>query len=128
MDLLKPFILVGIGGMIGSISRYALQLLISGRTFSLFPWGTFAVNIAGCLLIGVLVGLESRHELVSDPLKWLFITGFCGGFTTFSTYSIEGLGLLQQQQYLLFFGYAGGSVIAGLLVTFMGYSMVRVIL
>jgi CrcB protein len=128
MNLIKPFLLIGLGGMIGSISRYALQMLISGRTFNLFPWGTFTVNITGCLLIGLLVGLESRHGLISDPAKWLLITGFCGGFTTFSTYSIEGLGLLEQQQYLLFFGYAGGSVVAGLLATFIGYSIVRLVL
>jgi len=121
MNLIKPFLLVGIGGMLGSMARYGLFLLISGRTLNLFPWGTFTVNIVGCFIIGLLVGLETRHQLVDESVRWLTITGFCGGFTTFSTYSIEGLGLLQQQQYLLYFSYTAGSVVAGLLATYLGY-------
>jgi len=125
MNLIKPFLYVGLGGMLGSMARYALHLLISGRSLSAFPWGTFTVNITGCLLIGVLVGLESRHVIINDPLKWLLITGLCGGFTTFSTFSIEALGLLHQQQYVSFFGYTVGSVLLGLLATFLSYSLVR---
>lgn len=125
MNLIKPFLYVGLGGLLGSMARYALHLLISSRNLSVFPWGTFAVNISGCLLIGLLVGLETRHELISDPLKWLLITGLCGGYTTFSTFSIEGLGLLHQEQYASFFGYIAGSVVLGLLATFLGYTVVR---
>ena len=125
MNLLKPFIYVGIGGMLGSMARYALHLLISGRSLSVFPWGTFAVNITGCLLIGILVGLESRSVLTADPMKWLLITGLCGGYTTFSTFGIEGMGLLHQQHYLPFFTYTIGSVVLGLLATFLGYGLVR---
>ena len=125
MNLIKPFLLVGIGGMFGSMARYALFLLISSRHVTLYPWGTFAANIGGCLLIGLLVGLESRHEQVSDTVRWLLITGFCGGFTTFSTFSVEGLGLLEQQHYWLFFGYTVGSVLGGLLATYAGYMLLR---
>ena len=125
MNFIKPFLYVGIGGLLGSMARYALHLLISSRSLSVFPWGTFTVNITGCLLIGVLVGLESRHVIINDPLKWLLITGLCGGFTTFSTFSIEGLGLLQQQQYVYFIGYTVGSVLLGMLATFLSYSLVR---
>jgi CrcB protein len=125
MEILRPFLFVGIGGLMGSVARYGLHLLISSRSLSVFPWGTFTVNIAGCLLIGLLVGLESRNVLVSDPFKWLLITGICGGFTTFSTYSIEGISLLNQQQYLPFFAYTAGSVVVGLLATFLGYELMR---
>jgi CrcB protein len=125
MDQIKPFLFVGFGGFFGSMGRFALHLLISSRTLTVFPWGTFAVNIAGCLLIGLLVGLESKSQLVSDPAKWLLISGFCGGFTTFSTFSVEGLGLLQQQHYMSFLGYAAGSVLVGLLVTYLGYHLIR---
>lgn len=125
MNLIKPFLYVGIGGLMGSMARYALHLLISSKSPSVFPWGTFTVNIVGCLVIGILVGLESRHILINDPLKWLLITGLCGGFTTFSTFSVEALGLLHQQQYLSFFAYTAGSVLLGILATFLSYSMVR---
>jgi CrcB protein len=125
MDLIKPFFFVGIGGLLGSMSRYALHLLISSRSLSVFPWGTFTVNISGCLLIGLLVGLESRHILVNDPLKWLLITGLCGGYTTFSTFGIEGMSLLHQQQYLPFLAYTIGSVAVGIAATILGYGLVR---
>ena len=125
MILIKPFLYVGIGGLVGSMARYALHLLISSRNLSVFPWGTFTVNIAGCLLIGLLIGLESRHVIISDPLKWLLITGLCGGFTTFSTFSIESLGLLHQQHYTSFVAYTAGSVVLGLLATFLGYSLMK---
>ncbi len=125
MNLIKPFLYVGIGGMLGSMARYLLHLIISSRYVSVFPWGTFTVNLAGCLLIGLLVGLESRHVLINDPLKWLLITGLCGGFTTFSTFSIEGLGLIHQEQYLSYFGYAAGSVVLGLLATYIGFMMIK---
>jgi CrcB protein len=125
MNLVKPFLYVGIGGLIGSMARYALHLLISSRSFSVFPWSTFTVNIVGCLVIGLLVGLESRHVLINDPLKWLLITGLCGGFTTFSTFSIDALGILHLQLYASFFAYAMGSVVLGMLATFLSYSMVR---
>ena len=92
---------------------------------TLFPWGTFTVNILGCLLIGILVGIETRTQIMTDPWKWLAITGFCGGFTTFSTYSIEGLGLLQEQQYATFFSYAIGSVVLGILATYLGFIAIR---
>ncbi len=125
MELLRPFFFVGIGGLLGSIARYGLHLLISSRSLTVFPWGTLVVNITGCLIIGLLVGLESRMVLTSDPMKWLLITGLCGGFTTFSTYSIEGMSLLHQQQYLLFFAYMVGSMVLGLLATFLGYGLIR---
>jgi CrcB protein len=125
MNLIKPFLYVGIGGLIGSMARYALHLLISSRSFSVFPWSTFTVNIVGCLVIGLLVGLESRHVLINDPLKWLLITGLCGGFTTFSTFSIDALGLLHQQQYASFFAYAMGSVVLGMLAPFLCFCMFR---
>ena len=104
---------------------FALHMLISSRTVAVFPWGTFAVNIIGCLLIGLLVGLESKTQLVTNPAKWLLISGFCGGFTTFSTFSAEGLGLLHQQHYGPFIAYTGGSVIIGLLCTYFGYNLIR---
>jgi CrcB protein len=125
MSILKPILYIGAGGFLGSIARYGIQTVFSTKWPVIFPWGTFSVNIAGCLIIGLLVGLETRHQLVDDPLKWLLITGFCGGFTTFSTYSLEGLGLLNQHQYGLFLGYTLGSVILGILATLLGFSLIR---
>ena len=91
------------------------------QTHNGFPWGTFIVNVAGCLLIGILWGITSRFQSLSPAFSLLLIVGFCGGFTTFSTFSREGLTLLQANNFLLFSLYAIGSVVLGILAVTLGY-------
>ena len=118
--MLKDLLLVGLGSGLGGMCRYLVsQLLVT--TQNGFPWGTFTVNIVGSLLIGLLWGLSSRLPSLSPVLTLLFMVGFCGGFTTFSTFSREGLSLLQMQNYTLFLLYTLGSVVLGILAVMVGY-------
>ena len=118
--MIKDLLLVGLGSGLGGMCRYLVsQLLVT--TQNGFPWGTFTVNIVGSLLIGLLWGLSSRLPSLSPALTLLFMVGFCGGFTTFSTFSREGLSLLQTQNYTLFLLYTLGSVVLGILAVMVGY-------
>ena len=118
--MIKDIILVGIGSGIGGICRYLISLFMS-HAQSGFPWGTFTANVAGCLLIGLLWGVTSRFHNLSPAFSLLFMVGFCGGFTTFSTFSKEGLAMLQANNYILFLFYAIGSVILGIMAVALGY-------
>ena len=118
--MLRDIVLVGIGSGIGGIFRYLISLFI-GHTHNGFPWGTFAVNIVGSLLIGILWGLSSRSHTLSPAISLFLMVGFCGGFTTFSTFSKEGLALLQANNYILFSLYAFGSLALGILAVALGY-------
>ncbi len=118
--MIKDLILVGIGSGIGGMCRYLISLYL-GQSHSGFPWGTFVVNIMGCLLIGILWGLTSRFQNLSPAFSLLFMVGFCGGFTTFSTFSKEGLVLLQANHYTLFALYTIGSVLLGIMSVALGY-------
>ena len=118
--MIRDLLFVGVGSGLGGMCRYLVsQLLVT--TQNGFPWGTFTVNIVGSLLIGLLWGLSSRLPSLSPVLTLLFMVGFCGGFTTFSTFSREGLTLLQMQNYTLFLLYTLGSVVLGILAVMMGY-------
>ena len=83
--------------------------------------GTFTVNIAGCLLIGILWGLTSRFQNPSPSFSLFLMVGFCGGFTTFSTFSKEGLTMLQTNNYILFSLYTIGCVVLGIMAVALGY-------
>lgn len=111
------YLLVAIGGAAGAVSRFGLSQAI-GKNAS-FPLATFLVNIGGGLLIGILFGLQLQGRL---PEKYwpLLAAGLCGGFTTFSAFSLENLLLLQQHKWLLFALYATGSVAGCLLAVYLG--------
>lgn len=91
-----------------------------------FPWGTLAVNVAGCLAIGLLYGLFERGNLLNAELRLFLTVGFCGGFTTFSTFIHENYALLGGQQFLHFAGYALLSFALGMLAAHLGHLLVRV--
>jgi CrcB protein len=109
-----------LGGAAGSVLRLLCQ-----RAFNHpgFPYGTLMINIAGCLLIGILFGLLQKNNL-SANLYLLLASGFCGGFTTFSAFSQESMQLLMQQRWALFLFYTLVSITAGLLATFTGYKLI----
>ena len=112
--MIRNLLLVALGGGVGSVLRY----LLSGMNAS-FPWGTFAVNILGSLIIGLLVGLVSKGVL-SAEMKLLLVTGFCGGFTTFSTFANESLGMMKAGDVLMMALYVGASVALGILAVWLG--------
>ena len=123
---MKLLLLIGGGSFIGGISRYLMARMIQDRVFSAFPYGTLGVNILGCLIIGLVVGLSERSNL---PAEWrLFLaTGFCGGFTTFSAFSNETIGLLRDGQLWSASIYVVASVALGLVATFAGISLIKLL-
>ena len=121
--MIKDIILVGIGSGIGGICRYLISHAMN-HGFNGFPWGTFTVNVAGCLLIGILWGATSRLQNFSPSFSLFLMVGFCGGFTTFSTFSKEGLTMLQANTYILFSLYAIGSVVLGIMAVALGYRII----
>lgn len=116
--MLRNILLVAIGGAIGSVCRY----LLSGINVASWPWGTFAVNILGSLFIGLLVGLVSKG-IVSPEIKLLFVTGFCGGFTTFSTFANESFSMMKAGDALQMALYLAASVVIGILAVWLGMNV-----
>ena len=104
MKTLVPFLAVGAGGFAGSVLRYALSLL--GQRLSIaFPHGTLWSNLLGCLVIGALTALAAKTETLSPAMRLLLATGFCGGFTTMSTFTYEMFKFVQATEYLYASGY-----------------------
>lgn len=121
---MKTFFLVGLGGFAGSYLRYFFASLIEQNVLSSFPYGTFAVNIVGCFIIGILYAMSTRFNLAPD-YRLLLATGFCGGFTTFSSFSYESVTLLQDAQFLYGFLYAGLSLLIGFFAAWLGIILIR---
>lgn len=115
------FLLVGAGGAIGSMLRYGVALLPINKSF---PYHTFIVNIVGSVFIGALLGLLLKNTITNEGWKFL-ATGICGGFTTFSAFSLEGVELLQQHRYVVFILYFMLSIIFGLAATLLGYTLTK---
>jgi CrcB protein len=123
--MINNILLVGLGGGMGSIARYLCQRWVAAALIQPFPWGTFAVNVAGCFLIGIFFGLSLKSEGITDSWRIFLLTGLCGGFTTFSAFTLEGIGLLKEQKIVLFFTYVAGSVIIGLIATLLGMRLIK---
>ncbi len=121
----RIFLLIGIGGFIGSVLRYYSQQLVSRFFPSTLPFGTLAVNIAGCLIIGIIYGLSERGNTLTPELRLLLATGFCGGFTTFSAFSYESIKLMSDGEWMYLALYVTISVVAGLAATFIGITITR---
>lgn len=123
--ILKSLLLIGSGGFLGSIARFLMQLWVVRHINWVFPLATFLVNLSGCLLIGILWGLNEKPSGTSYSWRLFLATGFCGGFTTFSTFSLENLGLLRQGQVSQFFLYSSLSLAGCLLAVAAGYFLAK---
>lgn len=123
---MKMILVIGIGSFIGGIGRYLVTLLVQNKFLSTFPYGTFAVNIIGCFLIGAVYALSEKGSI---NMEWrLFLaTGILGGFTTFSSFSNETVSMMRDGQYWHAFVYVAFSVIIGLAATFTGISLTKMI-
>jgi CrcB protein len=122
---MKLILLAAAGGAFGSAARYLVTLL-SGQLFGLgFPWGTIAVNIAGSFLMGLVVALGALKFSLSNEMRVLIATGFLGGFTTFSAFSMDFALLVERRDYGLAGLYAAGSVTLSILALFAALMLVR---
>lgn len=115
-----PWLYVAVGGAAGSLLRYAAGQALGPARPGAFPWHTFAVNVAGSLLLGMVVALVPRDD--PHHLRALLAVGFCGGLTTFSTFGYETVSLLQSRAYAVALAYAGGSFLTALLAVAIGIS------
>jgi CrcB protein len=122
---IRILLIIGTGGFLGTIARYLTQQGISKILPILFPYGTLAVNIAGCFLIGIIYALADRGNALSPEWRIFLTTGFCGGYTTFSTFSYESYNLIRDEQYLYLSLYIGLSVILGIMATFLGIILIK---
>lgn len=126
-NLIAIFLGSGLGGVCRYLAGKAVQSQVADT--SLFPWGTFVVNVTGCLLIGLFYGLFDRYAadgFLSQQFRLLLTVGFCGGFTTFSTFINENYLLFQSSNLPLVIGYVALSVVVGFLLLYIGYSLTRI--
>lgn len=118
---------VGAGSCLGGVSRYLLGKFLGYFWPYSFPWGTFIINIIGCFILGMIYGSLDKGYYLSSGLKLFLTVGFCGGFTTFSTFINENFQLLQQGLPIQFTIYSAASFAVGLLFLYMGYHITRLI-
>ena len=124
--MIRTLLLVGTGGFLGSISRYLSSRFLQNIFPSAFPFGTFVVNITGCFLIGLIYGFSERSSLLTPGWKMFLAVGFCGGFTTFSTFANENLALIRDGEFFYFLVYTGLSVFLGIAATFLGVIITKI--
>ena len=118
-------LLVGVGGFIGSIFRYWLSSYVQQVTnHTVFPFGTFAVNVIGCFIIGMLSQLGEDHGILTIETRLLMVTGFLGGFTTFSAFGNETMNLFRDDRVLLAISNVTGHIFLGLGALWLGRSVV----
>ncbi len=124
---MKTVLIVFLGSGIGGATRYIVQNLVAGSSPFVFPYGTFTVNITGCFLIGLFYALGEKGNLLSPEWRIALTTGFCGGYTTFSTFAFENMNLLRTGDYLYFALYIFLSIVLGIAGVFLGIACVKYI-
>ncbi|MCA4899928.1 MAG: fluoride efflux transporter CrcB [Bacteroidota bacterium] len=120
---MRQLLLVFFGGGLGSVTRFVLGKWISTLHQHHFPWGTLAANVGACLAVGFFIGLADHKQIISPASRIFWVVGFCGGFSTFSTFSVETINLIQQGFTISSFSYVLASVALCLCATFAGLQL-----
>ncbi len=124
-NVVSNIIWVGCGSCIGGVLRYLVSKGIQTVCDTIFPWGTFIVNVIGCLIIGLVYGYLDKGGYMNDGLRLFLTVGFCGGFTTFSTFMNENYLLFSGTENLSVLLYTGSSVLVGFFMVYLGYFLSR---
>lgn len=123
----RNLILVGVGSCVGGISRYLTQLFVQKQFPSSIPLGTLSVNIIGCFIIGLIYALADKGNILSPAIRLLLATGFCGGFTTFSSFAYENVSLMQDGEFFYTGQYIVLSIIIGFSSVYLGIYLIKLI-
>ncbi len=127
--MLNTLFLIFLGGGAGSVARYGMMNLISRYTNgAAFPWHTLGVNMTGAFIIGILMEVLALRMSMPQPSRFLLVTGFLGGFTTFSAFSLESALMLEKGDYVNMAAYIAASVIGTIAAVFIGSNLVKTIL
>jgi CrcB protein len=123
------YVLIALGGAIGSVSRFWLNGIVSSQMGETFPWGTLIINVSGSFVIGFFATLTAPDGRVfaSSNTRQFFMTGVCGGYTTFSSFSLQTLTLAQQGEWMRAGGYTMGSFACCLVAVWLGYICANII-
>lgn len=124
---MPPLLLVMVGGAIGAGCRYQLSRIVHGFTGPGFPWGTWTINLLGGFLMGVLAGTLAREVDGGEPLRLLLGVGVLGGFTTFSSFSMETVLLVERGAMGMAVAYVGFSLLTGIGAMFLGLLTMRAV-
>ena len=124
---MQKYLLIALGGALGSMARYWVGSAISGRMGAKFPYGTFIINVTACLIIGFTLTLLGKRVELSPAWRYLIPVGFIGAYSTFSTYEWETLATLRSGAVALAALYAGGSLVAGLVATWGGVALAELL-
>jgi CrcB protein len=123
----RLLLIIGTGSFLGGVSRFLLSRLVQNIFLSSFPYGTFTVNILGSLLIGFLYGLSVKENILTPEWRMFLTAGFCGSFTTFSTFIHENVALLRDGDFYHFAFYTGLSIFLGIIAVFLGHYITKMI-
>jgi CrcB protein len=124
--MIKNVLIVGLGGFLGSAGRYLLHLTMLRLGWDRFPLATLSANVLGCLVFGIVLGLSIKPDTkISHGVLIFLTTGFCGGFTTFSTFTIENMRMIEREAFLGLALYLTLSIFLGLLAAYGGLSLAR---
>lgn len=121
---MNKLLFIFLGGGLGSVLRYVLSKYLNNFE-AIIPFGTFIVNVLGSLLIGIVLGLTIKNSLINQHLTLFFAVGFCGGFTTFSTFAFENSVFIKNGDYINFAVYTIASIVTGIIAVFLGLFLVK---
>lgn len=126
-EKMKTALFIGLGGFMGSIARYYVSKINLIPALSAIPFGTLLVNIAGSFILGILTGIADKSMLLSVEWRLFLMVGFCGGFTTFSTFASENLMMMRNANFQGMFLYTIISVVLAFLFVYLGYNLSKML-